>query len=49
MKCCNDLNIYKKKELESTFIETVNPKKILLWESFTGIHLWMLLILIAIT
>ena len=26
-KCCSDLNIYKKNELESTFIETVNPKK----------------------
>ena len=26
-KCCNDLNIYKKNELESTFIEIVNPKK----------------------
>ena len=26
-KCRNDLNIYKKNELESTFIETVNPKK----------------------
>ena len=26
-KCCNDLNIYKKNEPESTFIETVNPKK----------------------
>ena len=25
-KCCNDLNIYKKNELESTFIEIVNPK-----------------------
>ena len=25
-KCCNDLNIYKKNELESTFIKTVNPK-----------------------
>ena len=25
-KCRNDLNIYKKNELESTFIETVNPK-----------------------
>ena len=34
-KCCNDLNIYKKNELESTFIEIVNPKnQILLWESF---------------
>ena len=27
-KCCNDLNIYKKNELESTFIEIVNLKKI---------------------
>ena len=27
-KCCNDLNIYKKNELESTFIEIANPKKI---------------------
>ena len=26
-KCCNDLKIYKKKELESTFIEIVNPRK----------------------
>ena len=26
-KCCNDLNIYKKKELESTFIKIVSPKK----------------------
>ena len=26
-KCCNDLNIYKKNELESTFIEIINPKK----------------------
>ena len=26
-KCGNDLNIYKKNELESTFIEIVNPKK----------------------
>ena len=26
-KCCNDLNIYKKNELESTFIQIVNPKK----------------------
>ena len=25
-KCCNDLNIYKKSELESTFIEIVNPR-----------------------
>ena len=26
-KCRNDLTIYKKNELESTFIEIVNPKK----------------------
>ena len=26
-KCCNDLNIYKKNELESTFIEINNQKK----------------------
>ena len=26
-KCCNNLNVYKKNELKSTFIETVNPKK----------------------
>ena len=26
-KCCNALNIYKKNELESTFIEIVNLKK----------------------
>ena len=26
-KCRNDLNIYEKNELESTFIEIVNPKK----------------------
>ena len=26
-KCCNDLNIYKKNELESIFIEIVNLKK----------------------
>ena len=27
-KCCNDLNIYKKNELESTFIKIVNPRKL---------------------
>ena len=26
-KFCNDLNFYKKNELESTFIKIVNPKK----------------------
>ena len=25
--CCNDLNIYKKNKLESTFIKIANPKK----------------------
>ena len=25
--CCNDLNIYDQNELESSFIEIVNPKK----------------------
>ena len=49
-KCRNDLNIYKKNELESTFIEIVNPKKSnIIVESFTDIHLWTLLTLIAIT
>ena len=49
-KCRNDLNIYKKNELESTFIEIVNHKKSnIIWESFTDIHLWTLLTLIAIT
>ena len=49
-KCRNDLNICKKNELESTFIEIVNPKnQVLLWESFTDIHLWTLLTLIATT
>ena len=48
-KFCNDLNIYKKNELESTVIEIVNSRKTLLWESFTHIHQWILLTLIAIT
>ena len=26
-KSCNNLNIYKKSELESTFIEVINPQK----------------------
>ena len=26
-KCCNNLNIYKKSELESTIIAIVNPRK----------------------
>ena len=45
-KCRNDQKIYNKNEPESIFIEIVNPKnKILLWESFTDIHLWTLLTL----
>ena len=49
-KCRNDLNIYKTNELEATFVEIVNPKEqILLWESYTDIHPWILLTLIAIT
>ena len=35
-KCRNDLNILKKNELESTFIEIVNPKKI---KYYCGSHL----------
>ena len=39
--CRNDLNIYKKNELESTFSKIFNPKKLIsLWESFTDIHLY---------
>ena len=33
-KYCSDLNIYKKNEQESTFIEIVNSKNQILWESF---------------
>ena len=40
----SDLNIYKSNQLESTFVETINPKKvILLLVVFTKIHIWMLL------
>ena len=49
-KCCNDLKIYKKNELESTFIEIVNPKKSnITVGAFTDIHIWTLLTLTAIT
>ena len=49
-KCRNDLNIYKKKELESTFVEIVNPRKSnIIVRVFTDIHLWTLQTLIAIT
>ena len=48
-KCRNDLNIYKKSQLQSTLIKIFNPKKlILLWKSFTDIHLWVLLTLMSL-
>ena len=41
-----DLNIYKSNQLESTFIEIINPKKVILsLVVFTNIQIWMLLIL----
>ena len=50
-KCCNNLNIYKKNELEPTLKLKLSTQKsqILLWESFTDIHPWALLTLTAIT
>ena len=50
-KCRNDLYIYKKNELESIFIEFVNPKKsnIIVGVIYRHIHLRILLTLIAIT
>ena len=49
-KCRNDQNIYEKNELESTFIEIVYPKKSnIIVKSFTDIHPWILLTLIAVT
>ena len=50
-KCRNDLYIYKKNELESIFIEIVNPKKsnIIVGVIYRHIHLRILLTLIAIT
>ena len=48
--CHNDLNIYQKNELESTLLKlSTRENQILLWESFTDIHIWTLLTLIAIT
>ena len=48
-KCRNDLNIYKKNELESTFIEIVNPKKSnIIMGVICRHHLCILLTLIAI-
>ena len=43
-----DLNIYKSNELESTFIEILNPKKLLLSVVSINILLWILMILTLI-
>ena len=49
-KCRNDLNMYKKNEVESTLLKlSTQENQILLCESFADIHLWALLTLIAIT
>ena len=46
-KSCNDLNTYKKPELESTFTKVINPQKtILLLGVSIDIHLWTLMTLI---
>ena len=48
-KSRNDLNLCKASQLESTFIEIINSKKvILLLDVFINILLWMLLTLIKI-
>ena len=49
-KCRNDLNIYKKMNWNLLLLKlSTQENQILLWESFTDIHLWILLTLIAIT
>ena len=49
-KCRNDLNIYKKMNWNLLLLKlSFQKNQILLWESFTDIHLWTLLTLIAIT
>ena len=49
-KCRNDLNIYKKINLNLLLLKlSIQKSQILLWESFTDIHLWTLLTLIAVT
>ena len=47
-KCNNDLNIYKKNELESTFIEGNQGNQIFYTQSFADIDLWTLLTLVKI-
>ena len=44
-----ELNIYKKNELESTFIEIMNQKNQTLLVQYINILQWILLILIVIT
>ena len=49
-KCCNDLNIYQKMNWNLLLLKlSTRQNQILLWELFTGIYLWTLLTLIAIT
>ena len=49
-KCCNDLNIYKKMNWNLLLLKMSTQKtQTLLWKSFTDIHLWILLTLVAIT
>ena len=49
-KCLNVLNIYRKMNLNLLLLKLpIQKNQILLWESFTDIHLWTLLTLIAIT
>ena len=49
-KCRSDLNIYKKMNWNLLLLKlSTQENQILLWESFTDIHLWTLLTLIAIT
>ena len=49
-KCRSDLNIYKKMNLNLLLLKlSIQKNQTLLWESFTDIHLWTLLTLIAIT
>ena len=48
--CRNDLNIDKKMNWNLLLLKLLTREnQILLWESFTDIHLWILLTLIAIT
>ena len=49
-KCHNDLNIHKKMNWNLLLLKlSIQKNQILLRESFTDIHLWILLTLIAIT